>query len=174
MEPVANRTARLMRRMELRIGARHRAVTRGGATMRVEHRFAALLLALTMVGACTSEGGVGPTATAATPTSTRDACRRRPAGRLSWRGVLLLGSTLDAFPFYLSDGEVDRSVMVESRRNVEHLDRILDRMVELGFDTVRVPLGTEAWAQDIDALTAEEWLARVERIVSEAADEGST
>jgi len=102
-------------------------VTSAGATMRVEHRFAALLLALTMVGACTSE----------------DALLRVDDDRLvdpSGERVVLQGATLYSFPFYLSDGKVDRSVIVESERNVEHLDRILDRMVELGFDTVRVPL----------------------------------
>jgi hypothetical protein len=84
--------------------------------------------------------------------------------------VVLLGSTLYAFPFYLSDGWVDWPVMVESRRNVEHLDQILDRMAEFGFDTIRVPLGTDAWAEHIYALTTEEWLDRIERIVADAAE----
>jgi hypothetical protein len=86
--------------------------------------------------------------------------------------VLLLGSTLYAFPFYLSDGWIDWPVMVESRRNVEHLDEILDRKAELGLDTIRVPLGTEAWAEHLYPLTSEEWLDRIERIVSDAADRG--
>jgi hypothetical protein len=84
--------------------------------------------------------------------------------------VVLLGSTLYAFPFYLSDGWIDWPVMVESRRNVEQLDAILDRMAELGFDTIRVPLGTDAWAEHIYALTTEETLDRVERIVADAAE----
>ncbi len=86
--------------------------------------------------------------------------------------VVLLGSTLYAFPFYLSDGWIDWPVMVESRRNVEHLDAILDRMAELGLDTIRVPLGTEAWKEHIYSLTTVEWLDRIERIVAEAADRG--
>jgi hypothetical protein len=60
--------------------------------------------------------------------------------------------------------------MVESRRNVEHLDEILDRMGDVGFDTIRVPLGTDAWEEHIYALTSEEWLTRAERIVTEAAE----
>ncbi len=84
--------------------------------------------------------------------------------------VVLLGSTLYLLPFYLSDGWIDWPVMVESRRNIEQLDAILDRMAELGFDTIRVPLGTEAWTEYIYPLTTEEWLERVERIVAEAAE----
>lgn len=84
--------------------------------------------------------------------------------------AVLRGATLYAFPFYLADGWVDWPVMVESRRVVEHLEAILDRMAEFDLDTIRVPLGTEAWSKHVYSLTSSEWLDRLERIVDEAAD----
>ena len=162
--------------------------------MRTEHRVIALLLALTMAAACASdpdESRTSPPAGAAsdevtareslanapdgTATATSDAVPwlRVDEGRLvdtSDERVVLFGSTLYAFPFYLADGWIDWPVMIESRRNVEHLDEVLDRMAELGLDTIRVPLGTEAWEEHIYALTTEEWLDRIDRIVAEAAE----
>ncbi len=179
--------------------------------MRADHRLAALLVAMTMVAACTSDGdNSAETPPAETQSDDRadgsrddgttsdeetsdeetsdeeanggdadpdnpevEARLRVEDQRLvdsSGEQVVLLGSTLYVFPFYLSDGWIDWPVMVESRRNVEQLDEILDRMTEVGFDTIRVPLGTEAWAEPIYSLTSEEWLDRVEWIVAEAAE----
>lgn len=84
--------------------------------------------------------------------------------------VVLVGSTLYAFPFYLADNWADWPVMVESRRVVENLDPILDRMQELGHDTIRVPLGSAAWSEHVYSLSSSEWLDRLELIVDSAAE----
>ncbi|MCB0994905.1 MAG: cellulase family glycosylhydrolase, partial [Acidimicrobiales bacterium] len=79
--------------------------------------------------------------------------------------ALLYGATLYLLPFYLTDGWLDSTLMVETRRITEQLDSMLDRMAELGMDTIRVPLGTPAWEQWLYPLTKDEWLQRLDLVV---------
>ncbi len=161
--------------------------------MRIDRWIAVLLVAVTMAAACASDADESRTSDPPAVEQNDDGVPRRTAGDTAtttatldaepWlrvedqrlvdtsdERVVLLGSTFYAFPFYLSDGWIDWPVMVESRRNVEHLDKVLVRMTELDLDTIRVPLGTEAWQEHIYALTTEEWLDRIDRIVAAAAE----
>ncbi|HSL60114.1 MAG TPA: cellulase family glycosylhydrolase, partial [Acidimicrobiales bacterium] len=83
---------------------------------------------------------------------------------------VMLGSTLYALPFYLSGDWTDGGLSEETRRISANLEPILDRMVDEGLNTVRIPLGTEAWESDAYAITPDEWLDRVERITVAAAE----
>lgn len=85
---------------------------------------------------------------------------------------VMMGATLYAFPFYLTDSWIDETVQIESRRIAEHLDEHLDAMAAAGLNSVRVPLGTPAWQEDLYALTTGEWLDRLEHLVDAAGERG--
>lgn len=134
--------------------------------------------------AATPSPDEGPATPTAPPTPTVDPTVGPDRSRVHMVGdqltdpsgdrLVLHGATLYTHPFYLNDGWLDFTLMLETRRIMEQLDPIFDRMAEVGSNTVRIPLGTPAWEQWLYPLTKDEWLERLDQVVSAAEERDMT